>query len=113
MAPGVVVLNREPIDTAAPKPEKSPTSQATEEVNEETQTNGKTSPPWAHYKTEPYKSPTAELVDRFIDEPRPLHVAVIGGGLAGILAGILLPQKVPGIKLTIYEKNGNFVSSGN
>ncbi|KAJ3493612.1 hypothetical protein NLG97_g4625 [Lecanicillium saksenae] len=46
-----------------------------------------------------------EIVDRYIDEPRPLKVAVIGGGLAGILAGILLPAKVPGIQLTIYEKN--------
>ncbi|OAQ99353.1 hypothetical protein LLEC1_01067 [Akanthomyces lecanii] len=49
-----------------------------------------------------------ELVDRYIDEPRPLKVAVIGGGLAGILAGVLLPVKVPGIQLTIYEKNKDF-----
>ncbi|KAJ9145523.1 FAD/NAD(P)-binding domain-containing protein [Pleurostoma richardsiae] len=48
------------------------------------------------------------LVDRFIDEPRPLRVAVIGGGLAGINAGILLQAKVPGIQLTIYEKNKDF-----
>lgn len=51
-----------------------------------------------------------EIVDRYIDEPRPLKVAVIGGGLAGILAGVLLPTKVPGIQLTIYEKNRDFVS---
>ncbi|KAM0741397.1 hypothetical protein ACQRIT_004254 [Beauveria bassiana] len=49
-----------------------------------------------------------EIVDRYIDEPRPLKVAVIGGGLAGILAGVLLPTKVPGIQLTIYEKNRDF-----
>ncbi|KAJ6788791.1 hypothetical protein PWT90_07606 [Aphanocladium album] len=49
-----------------------------------------------------------DIVDRYIDEPRPLKVAVIGGGLAGILAGILLPVKVPGIQLTIYEKNEDF-----
>ncbi|KND89154.1 putative sterigmatocystin biosynthesis monooxygenase stcW [Tolypocladium ophioglossoides CBS 100239] len=57
----------------------------------------------------PYQ-PTSgvSLIDRFIDEPRPLRVAVIGGGLAGILAGILLPVKVPGIDLTIYEKNHEF-----
>ncbi|OIW24555.1 FAD/NAD(P)-binding domain-containing protein [Coniochaeta ligniaria NRRL 30616] len=53
----------------------------------------------------PYPKSRLELLDRFIDEPRPLRVAVIGGGLSGILAGILLPIKVPGIKLTIYEKN--------
>lgn len=50
-----------------------------------------------------------EIVDRYIDEPRPLKVAVIGGGIAGILAGILLPIKVPAIELVIYEKNHNFV----
>lgn len=48
------------------------------------------------------------LVNRFIDEPRALRVAVIGGGLAGILAGILLPAKVPGIQLQIFEKNQDF-----
>lgn len=52
---------------------------------------------------------TLPLVDRFIDEPRSLRVAVVGGGLTGILAGILLPRKVPGIKLTIYDKNPDFV----
>lgn len=40
-----------------------------------------------------------------IDEPRKLRVAVIGAGLAGITAGILLPAKVPDIALTIFEKN--------
>ena len=49
------------------------------------------------------------LIDRYIDEPRELRVAVIGGGLSGILAGILLPEKVPGIHLTIYDKNYDFV----
>ncbi|KAF7562605.1 hypothetical protein G7046_g1513 [Stylonectria norvegica] len=55
-----------------------------------------------------YPQSGVSLVDRFIDEPRPLRVAVIGGGMAGILAGILLPKKVPGIQLTIYEKNADF-----
>ncbi len=53
--------------------------------------------------------PTLELIDRYIDEPRPLRVAVVGGGLSGITAGILLPAKVPGIQLTIYEKNKDLV----
>lgn len=56
----------------------------------------------------PYEGPLIPLIDRFIDEPRPLRVAVIGGGLTGILAGILLPEKVPGINLTIYDKNDDF-----
>lgn len=59
----------------------------------------------------PYPKSSLTLVDRFIDEPRSLRVAVIGGGLAGILAGILLPAKVPNIKLNIYEKNSDFVSA--
>ncbi|OBT76266.1 hypothetical protein VF21_03316 [Pseudogymnoascus sp. 05NY08] len=35
------------------------------------------------------------------------NVAVIGAGISGITAGILLPAKVPGIDLTIYEKNSD------
>jgi hypothetical protein len=46
-----------------------------------------------------------------IDQVRELKVAVIGAGLAGINAGILLPKKVPGIKLTIFEKNHDVVST--
>ncbi|THV71836.1 FAD/NAD(P)-binding domain-containing protein [Aureobasidium pullulans] len=44
-----------------------------------------------------------------IDEIRELKVAVIGAGLAGIIAGALLPAKVPGINLTILEKNEDLV----
>lgn len=58
----------------------------------------------------PYEVPKINILNRFIDEPRELNVVVIGAGLAGILAGILLPKKVPGIKLTIYEKNADVVS---
>ncbi|KAI4678500.1 uncharacterized protein J4E84_008756 [Alternaria hordeiaustralica] len=42
---------------------------------------------------------------QYIDHVRSLRVTVIGAGLAGINAGILLPAKVPGIDLTIFEKN--------
>ena len=62
-------------------------------------------------KSQPYANHQTNLplIDRYIDEPRPLRVAVIGGGLSGILAGVLLPEKVPGIQLTIYDKNYDFV----
>src|ERR1700744_5245991 len=57
-----------------------------------------------------YPYPTNfELTDRPIDEIRKLDVAVIGAGLSGITAGILLPAKVPGIKLTIFDKNSDVV----
>ncbi|OWO97359.1 hypothetical protein B2J93_8140 [Marssonina coronariae] len=54
---------------------------------------------------DPKPSRTFELEDRPIDAPSTIRVAVIGAGLAGITAGILLPAKVPGISLTIYDKN--------
>jgi cation diffusion facilitator CzcD-associated flavoprotein CzcO len=49
--------------------------------------------------------------DRFIDDVRPLKVAVVGAGLAGINAGILLPKKVPRGQLTILEKSRDVVRS--
>lgn len=73
-------------------------------TNAEPSTNGTSQKP-------AYPKSRVELVDRFIDEPRKVRVAVVGGGLSGILAGILLPAKVPGIDLTIYEKNSDFVSA--
>ena len=66
--------------------------------------------PTTSVKASTYPGSGISLVNRFIDEPRSLRVSVIGGGLAGILAGILLPKKVPGIQLRIYEKNKDFVS---
>lgn len=58
----------------------------------------------------PYPTTTLKLEDHPIDEIRSLRVTVIGAGLAGILAGVLLPVKVPGIELTIFEKNSDVVS---
>ncbi|EDU49394.1 flavin-binding monooxygenas [Pyrenophora tritici-repentis Pt-1C-BFP] len=45
--------------------------------------------------------------NRYIDNVREIKVAVIGAGLSGISAGIILPAKVPGLKLTIFEKNSD------
>jgi heterodisulfide reductase subunit A-like polyferredoxin len=62
----------------------------------------------------PIQYPVSKLqldATRSIDQVRELKVAVIGAGLAGINAGILLPAKVPGIKLTIFEKNTDVVSN--
>ncbi|KAF4547823.1 Pyridine nucleotide-disulfide oxidoreductase-like protein 14 [Elsinoe fawcettii] len=52
-----------------------------------------------------YPKSNFKLEDHYIDDARPLRVTVIGAGLAGITAGILLPAKVPNIQLTILEKN--------
>ena len=55
-----------------------------------------------------YPHPTSfKLSEHSIDEIRPLRVAVVGAGLSGISAGALLPVKVPGIQLTIFEKNAD------
>jgi hypothetical protein len=50
-------------------------------------------------------------VSRYIDNVKEVRVAVIGAGLAGITAGILLPAKIPGLNLTIFEKNVDVVST--
>ena len=59
-----------------------------------------------------YPHPTEfKLTEKPIDEVRELKVAVIGAGISGITAGILLPAKVPGIQLTIIDKNDDVVKS--
>jgi hypothetical protein len=58
----------------------------------------------------PINYPASKLkidANHCIDDVRELKVAVVGAGLSGINAGILLPAKVPGIKLTIFEKNAD------
>nr|OQO22108.1 hypothetical protein B0A51_12557 [Rachicladosporium sp. CCFEE 5018] len=55
-----------------------------------------------------YPHPTDyKLTEAPIDQIRKLRVAVIGAGLTGITAGVLLPAKVPGIDLHIFEKNSD------
>ena len=57
-----------------------------------------------------YPKSKLQLEEHSIDEVRSLRVAVIGAGIAGVLAGTLLPVKVPNINLIIYEKNHDVVS---
>ncbi|KAK7206465.1 hypothetical protein BZA70DRAFT_274294 [Myxozyma melibiosi] len=42
-----------------------------------------------------------------IDEQRKLKCITVGAGISGILAGIRLPQYIPNIDLTIYDKNSD------
>jgi hypothetical protein len=55
--------------------------------------------------------PKFEIEEHPIDEIPEISVAVIGAGLSGITAGVILPVKVPGINLRIYEKNADVVSA--
>jgi len=50
-----------------------------------------------------------EIEEHPIDIVRPIKVGIIGAGLAGITAGVLLPAKLPGLDLRIYDKNADLV----
>ncbi|KAJ4263410.1 hypothetical protein NW762_006229 [Fusarium torreyae] len=49
--------------------------------------------------------PPFELEDHAIDDNPPIRVVVVGAGISGITAGVLLPAKVPGLELVIYERD--------
>lgn len=55
------------------------------------------------------KPPQFELEEHPVDVVRPIKVGVIGAGLAGITSGVLLPAKLPGLDLRIYDKNADVV----
>ncbi|KAI9736594.1 MAG: hypothetical protein M1834_000797 [Cirrosporium novae-zelandiae] len=48
-----------------------------------------------------------QLENHPVDDVRTIKVIVIGAGLCGITAGVLLPKKVPGIELKIIDKNSD------
>ncbi|KAJ9267508.1 hypothetical protein DTO212C5_5984 [Paecilomyces variotii] len=53
----------------------------------------------------PATKPRFELEEHPVDQVRDIKVGVIGAGLSGVLAGVLLPAKLPGLDLRIYDKN--------
>jgi hypothetical protein len=53
--------------------------------------------------------PQFELEEHPIDQVRPIKVGVIGAGLAGVTAGVILPAKLPGLDLRIWDKNSDVV----
>ncbi|KAL6689893.1 FAD/NAD(P)-binding domain-containing protein [Trichoderma pleuroticola] len=59
-------------------------------------------------KPNPRHPTTHQLPDHPIDGGfSQVEVVVVGAGIAGILAGVLLPAKVPGVKLRILERNND------
>lgn len=50
-------------------------------------------------------SDTFKMPNRCTDDRPPIKVICVGAGLSGILTAIRLPQRVPNVQLTIYEKN--------
>ncbi|KAH8691373.1 putative flavin-binding monooxygenase [Talaromyces proteolyticus] len=59
----------------------------------------------ADLKSEP--TPRFEIEEHPVDQVRNIKVGIIGAGLAGVTAAALLPAKLPGIDLTIYDKNSD------
>lgn len=53
--------------------------------------------------------PPLVIEEHPIDEVLRLRVVVVGAGIAGINAGILLPRKVPNIDLVILERHADLV----
>ena len=50
-----------------------------------------------------------EIEEHAVDDGRTLKVGVIVCGISGITVGALLPSKVPGIQLKIFDKNSDVV----
>ncbi|KAE8153095.1 hypothetical protein BDV25DRAFT_137165 [Aspergillus avenaceus] len=51
--------------------------------------------------------PAFEIEEHPVDDFRDIKVGIIGAGIGGITAGVLLPAKVPGLDLRIYDKNSD------
>ena len=51
------------------------------------------------------------IEERPIDETPKLRVIVVGAGITGVTAAVLLPIKVPGVDLVIYERDSDVVNS--
>lgn len=54
--------------------------------------------------------PPLKLEEHPIDEFPSIRVIVVGAGISGITAGVLLPAKVPNIDLVIDERQNDLVS---
>jgi salicylate hydroxylase len=46
-----------------------------------------------------------------LDKSKPMHIAIIGGGIGGVILGVAL-SKYPHLTFTIYESRGAFGEIG-
>lgn len=65
---------------------------------------------FGHDSAAPLSWHPLDLEERPIDDVPARRVIVVGAGISGINAAILLPAKVPGIDLVIYERSSDIVS---
>ncbi|KAB8299226.1 hypothetical protein EYC80_001318 [Monilinia laxa] len=108
MTPSAVTLETQSTDaTSTPKDSISTSVEALTPATYEVKLNGDGLAQNTSLPYRPTPQPNFEIEEHPIDIVKPVKVAVIGAGLAGINAGILLPAKVPGIQLTIFEKNAD------
>jgi hypothetical protein len=54
--------------------------------------------------------PPLRLEEHAIDDYPRIRAVVVGAGISGITAGVLLPAKVPALDLVIYERGDDIVS---
>lgn len=51
-----------------------------------------------------------EIEERPIDDAAGLRVIVVGAGITGVTAAVLLPVKVPSVDLVVHERDSEIVS---
>lgn len=96
-----------------PVPETALNSHAIDSNEAET-TFQKSTHPTFQSNTEAFRQ--SDIKNRFeieehpVDQVRDVKVGIIGAGLSGVTAAILLRAKLPGIDVTIFDKNGDIVS---
>ncbi|KAL1617190.1 hypothetical protein SLS54_007967 [Diplodia seriata] len=94
-------------DGHLPVEPKSAYAATVEEVSGATPPENGTSLPYPKLKRADGTVSDFQIEERPIDEIKKLKVAIIGTGLSGVTAASLLPVKVPGIDLTLFEKNAD------
>ncbi|KAL2839123.1 hypothetical protein BJY01DRAFT_257842 [Aspergillus pseudoustus] len=92
--------------------ESNGTSKTEKSILLTTQTPEVSRKPVSHYEEDADALPRTIyppmiLEDHPVDEALSIKAIVVGAGITGINAGILLPTKVPGLELKIYERHSD------